>query len=327
MDVRKPWREWHRPLMVGVALWAGLVVVSIVGLLLDHRTLLDESVWVKPLKFGVAFGLYGAVLAWLLTRLRKARRFGWWVGTVFAASALVEVGAITVQAARGTFSHFNADTDPVTVLVTTILTDGVAVLVIAQLLIAGLVLAQRTGDRALDLALKVGLPLSTVGMLVPVFWLVTNISPRQVTDANGVAVQMYQGHGIGDPDGHGMAITNWSATGGDFRVPHFVGLHSVHVLLLVTWLLTVLATRYGWLRAERVRARLVGVAALGYGGLFAVVTWQAARGQSLIHPDGRTLVAFAAVVLVTVLAAVAVVLAARRGTTAEHPDLVSAAVD
>ncbi|MFF3669829.1 hypothetical protein [Microtetraspora malaysiensis] len=52
MSVSRPWREWHRPLMANVALMIGLVVVSGVGVLVDYRTLLGESVWVKPLKFG-----------------------------------------------------------------------------------------------------------------------------------------------------------------------------------------------------------------------------------------------------------------------------------
>jgi hypothetical protein len=66
-------------------------------------------------------------------------------------------------------------------------------------------------------------------------------------------------------------------------VPHFVGLHGIQVLLLV-----VFAVRRV---DERVRARLVGVAALGYTGVLAVVTWQAARGQALLEPDAVTLAA------------------------------------
>ncbi|KAA2251257.1 hypothetical protein F0L68_37760 [Solihabitans fulvus] len=299
--------------MVHVTLMLALVLVSCVGLLVDGRSLLDESVWVKPLKFGVAFVLYAGMLAWLLSKLRKARRLGWWTGTLFAVAATAEVGAITIQAARGTVSHFNANqNDPVTLALTPLLTLGVAVFFLAQLVIAALVLAQRTGDRAMTRAIRAGLGLATIGMLTPVYWMVTNVRERTVTDANGTKITMYQGHGIGDLDGHGMAITHWSTTGGDFRVPHFVGLHGIQALLLLVALLGVLARRRAWLREETVRARLVGVAALGYAGLFAVVTWQAGRGQSLIHPDAATLVAFATVVLGTMAAVFAVVRAAAR---------------
>src|SRR6185436_18353460 len=130
-------------------------------------------------------------------------------------------------------------------------------------------------------ALRAGLGLALAGIAVAI-WLSgsAGATPRSVTDANGTEVSMLGGHGIGDPDGTGMPLTNWSATGGDLRVPHFFGLHGIHVLLLIVAVLGVLAARHRWLRDERVRARLVGVAALGYAGVLAVLTWQARRGQS-----------------------------------------------
>ncbi|MEJ8646050.1 hypothetical protein WKI68_42140 [Streptomyces sp. MS1.HAVA.3] len=322
-------RAWHRPLVVCAALMLALVLVSGVGTVVDGRMLLGESVWVKPLKFGFGFGLYAVTLAWLLTKLTKltkltrGRRLGRWLGTVFAVAATVEVGAITAQAARGTFSHFNADqTDPITLALVPLLTFGVMVIVIAQLILAIVVLIQRTGGAALNRAIRSGLALATFGMVVPVFWMVTEIHSRTVTDANGHSVQMYQGHGIGDPDGHGMPLTNWSVTGGDFRVPHFFALHGIQVLLLITAVLAALAAEHVWLRDEKVRARLVGSAALGYTGLVAVVTWQAWRGQSLIHPDTATLLALVAVLLLTVGTTAGVIVTAKRATAqpAQNPE-------
>ncbi|GGT11435.1 hypothetical protein ACFFV7_36000 [Nonomuraea spiralis] len=310
-----PVRTWHRPLLFCATLMLGLMLVAGVGLVVDGRTLLDESVWVKPLKFGFAFALYAGTLAWLLTKLRKGKRLGWWVGTVFALAAITEVGAITVQAARGTFSHFNAgQTDPVTLALVPILTYGVMIVLVTQVLIATVVLIQRTGGATLNRAIRAGLALATFGTLVPLYWMVAEIHPRTVIDANGNQIPMYQGHGIGDPDGHGMLLTGWSVTGGDFRVPHFFALHGIQVLLLLAAVLAALTAKHAWLRAEKVRARLVGSAALGYTGLVAVVTWQAWRGQSLIRPDTATLAAFALVVLITAFATIWTILAAKRAT-------------
>src|SRR4051794_41273637 len=87
MDVVGVVRGWHRPLVISVGLWAGLVVVACFGLVVDHRTLVGEAVWVKPLKFGVAFGLYGGGLAWVLSRLREGGRVGWGGGAGVATSA------------------------------------------------------------------------------------------------------------------------------------------------------------------------------------------------------------------------------------------------
>lgn len=306
-------RGWHRPLMVNATLMFGLALVCAVGLFVDDRLILGESVWIKPMKFGFAFGVYGVTLAWLLSKLRKGRRLGWWLGTGFAIAGVLDVGVIAYAAANGTFSHFNADIDPVARIVRTVFSFAILPIFLSTLIIAILVLIQRTGDRALSCALRVGLGLALAGMVVAV-WLSssTGVTPRTATDANGNQVTMLGGHGIGDPDGTGMPLTNWSATGGDLRAPHFVGLHGIHMLLLIVAVLSVLATRRSWLRDERVRARLVGVAGLGYAGVFAVLTWQAKRGQSLIHPDQQTLIAFASVALFTLAATTAVIVAARR---------------
>ncbi|MEQ1737400.1 MAG: hypothetical protein ABL886_13470, partial [Rhodoglobus sp.] len=42
---------WHRPLLWLAAAMAALAVASVVGLVVDDRTLLGVNVWEKPLKF------------------------------------------------------------------------------------------------------------------------------------------------------------------------------------------------------------------------------------------------------------------------------------
>jgi hypothetical protein len=51
------------------------------------------------------------------------------------------------------------------------------------------------------------------------------------------------------------------------------------------------------------RARVVVVAASSYLMLYVILLWQALRGQSLVQPDGPTLVALIAWAVVTVVAA------------------------
>ncbi|HYS37103.1 MAG TPA: hypothetical protein VEO01_15895, partial [Pseudonocardiaceae bacterium] len=94
------------------------------------------------------------------------------------------------------------------------------------------------------------------------------------------------------------------------RIPHFLGLHGLQALPLLGLLLTALASRFPVLRAERTRIRLLMVGAAGYGGLIALVTWQALRGQSIVHPDVRTLAASGALVMAVVVST-AIVLTAR----------------
>ena len=322
IDMRTVFEEvksWHRPLMLMVLAMAGLTVTAAVGVAVDGREVLNESVWLKPLKFGIAFVLYGGTLAWLLSRLRKARRLGWWTGTVFAITGIVDVGFIAVQAARGTFSHFNANTDAFNQAGQQIFMSGVLGLFGASLVVAIMLQFQRVGDAPLNRAIRIGLGLATAGMALAFYLVGSNSEQEHVVDAYGHPVTLGGSHGIGvEPGGPGMPLTNWSTVGGDLRIPHFVGLHAIHALLITVLVLSLLARRVGWLRPERVRARLVGVAAFAYTGLMITVTVQAFRGQALIHPDGRTLSLAAGFAAISCVALAVVVAAARRRRGLRH---------
>ncbi|AFU03233.1 hypothetical protein [Nocardia brasiliensis] len=294
----------HRPLMVSVAFMAALAVVSAIGMLIDDRQLLGESVWLKPFKFGFAFTLYSATLAFLLSLPHKGSRATWWLGTVFAITGVLDVGFIAVQGARGTFSHFNnVDTDPVNQIGQQIFMSGVPGLFLANLLIALILCWQRLVDRPTASAIRFGLLFAVAGMAMG--YLMGFTGKQLVRDADGKVVELIAGHTVIDPAlrdlsprdaAPGMPITHWSTIGGDLRVPHFVGLHGIQVLLLAVLVLAWLAPRYRWLRAERTRAAVIGVLGLGYTGLLAIVFAQAMRAQSLVHPDATTLLAFGGVV-------------------------------
>ncbi|WUJ74854.1 hypothetical protein OG809_16620 [Kribbella soli] len=313
-------KSWHRPLMLMVLAMMGLVVASGIGLAVDNREILNESVWLKPFKFGIAFVLYGATLAWLLSKLRKAKRLGWWTGTVFAVTGIVDVGFIAVQAARGTFSHFNDNTDTFNQVGQKVFMSGVLGLFGASLVVAIMLLFQRVGDAPMNRAIRIGLGLAVAGMGIAFYLVGANTDRQQVTDAYGHPVTLAGSHGIGvEPGGPGMPLTHWSTVGGDLRIPHFVGLHAIHFLLITLLVLHLLAGRIAWLRPERVRARLIGVAAFAYAGVMATVTVQAFRGQALIHPDLKTLGMLAGVATISLMALTAVLTTARRTTPLAPP--------
>ncbi|MCC3330610.1 hypothetical protein [Nocardia abscessus] len=284
----------HRPLLGTVAAMGALVVFALAAMLVDDRMLLGESVWLKPMKFGLAFFLYSLTLAWLLSLPHKGSRITWWLGTVFAVTGFVDVGFIVLQAARGTFSHFNTEDDPVNSIGQLVFASGVPGLFLANLLIVSILAWQRLVDRPTARAIHAGLALSVVGMALG--YLMGFTGKQLVRDSDGRIVELAAGHTV-VPDASdlaprdamgGMPLTHWSTVGGDLRVPHFVGLHGIQVLLLVAVLLAWLAPRYRWLRPERTRAAVVGVLATGYAGLLALVFWQAMRAQSLVHPDTAT---------------------------------------
>lgn len=281
-----------------VAAMLGLALVCVIGIVFDDRMLLGESVWVKPLKFSVAFALYGATLAWLLTLPHRGRTWTFWLGTAFAVTGIVDVGFIAIQAARGTFSHFNTAEDTFNSVGQMIFASGVPGLFFANLAIAGILIWQRTADRPLTMAIRAGLVFAVAGMALG--YVMAAQGKQVVRDADGHDVELAARHTVGAIDGGpGLPITHWSTVGGDLRIPHFVGLHGLQVMLLVALAVTAASGRIAWLRTERSRAVLIGELAFGYAGLLAIVTWQALRGQALIHPDGITLAALAALVTAT----------------------------
>ncbi|MCD0443091.1 hypothetical protein LO763_05545 [Glycomyces sp. A-F 0318] len=310
-------RRWHRPL-VALGIFGGAVALfSLAAMPFDDRALLGDSVWAKPFKFGFAFFAYALSLAWLLSHLTRLRRTGWAVGTVFAVVGAVDFAVVVAAAAAGTYSHFNGADTALNRIVQTAF-DSVPVLFLANAAIGVLVLFQRIGDRAATTVVRWGLALSSLGMAAAFFILgVADEEERTRSDANGDAIPLSGGHGVGDPDGNGMFLTGWSTTGGDLRVSHFIGLHGIQVLIGLAMLLGVLAARRAWLRDDRVRGGIVRWFAVGYLGVFATTVWQAVRGQSFTAPDAATLAAFAAAVL-TAAAGIAVTAARARRAAAAH---------
>ncbi|MCU1643894.1 MAG: hypothetical protein JWN03_4169 [Nocardia sp.] len=311
-------RRLHRPLLATSAVMITLAVFSLCAMLFDDRTLLHESVWLKPLKFAVAFTLYTGTLAWLLSFPHRGQRLTWWMGTVFAIAGVADVGFIAVQAARGTFSHFNSQTDAVNSIGQIVFDAGIPALFFANLIIALTLTWQRVTDRPTGRAINAGLGIAAAAMALMIF--AGGGAPQQTTDAYGNPVSLRASHtvttGQVHDDGGGMPITHWSTVGGDLRIPHFVGLHAIQVLILAALLLNRFGPRVPWLRGERARADLIRVLALGYAGLVGVLAWQAHRGQPLTHPDSATLTGFGLVAVVTA-AGIGLVYAVRRRASSE----------
>jgi hypothetical protein len=154
-----------------------------------------------------------------------------------------------------------------------------------------LLLFQRIPDRALRSALRWGAGLAVVGMYVATLMFTATPAQEAVLEANG-KFSTFGAHSVGVEDGGpGLPVVGWSTVGGDLRIPHFVGIHALQVLPLVAFGLLLLARRYRVLESDVVRRRLVRTTGAGYAGLIALLTWQAERGQSIVHPDFRTLAA------------------------------------
>jgi uncharacterized membrane protein YhaH (DUF805 family) len=251
---------------------------------------LGQPTWLKPLKFGLSFAAYAVTVAWLIGHLTRARRTAWWAGTVIAVFGFLEVALIAFQAGRGRMSHFNQTTD-LDEEIFTAMGATIGVFYVATIVVAVVLMIQRTGDRALTWTLRLGLLIALVGMALG--FLMVLPSEEQIA-----AGEQFSGaHSVGVADGGpGLPVTGWSTAGGDLRIPHFVGMHALQLLPLLLFALTRVV------HDGTTRLRLMLVAAAAYTAVLALVTWQALRGQPLVRPDAATLVVAGLIAAVTAAA-------------------------
>ena len=314
----RSWHTWHRPLLVFAASMLVTSVVAAVGILVDDRVLAGAAIWAKPFKFAVSFALYAPALAWMLTLLTSGRRVGWWAGTVVALASSVEMVIIIGQVIRGKRSHFNQAT-PLDAALYDVMGATVVILWAGTLVIALLLLRARIADRASAWAVRSGVAIALVG--AGLGFLMAQPSAGQRAAGGLDTADVVGAHAVGVADGGpSMPLTGWSTTGGDLRIPHFVGMHALQLLPLFLLALVLLAPRVTRLRDPRVRLRLVLVASGAYAAVVTLVTWQALRGQPLIHPDGATLAAAGLIVLATAAGALAALRPATPDSSADAPE-------
>lgn len=290
----------HHPLTITAVLCLVLLAVAAVGLLLDDRVVHGDPVWLKPAKFAVSIGVYNVTLAWLLSLLTRWRRTGWWLGTVVAAMLTGELVAIVLQAVRGEPSHFNYAT-PFDSAVYNAMAAMVVIVWVANLAIGALLLVQRLDDRSTTWAIRIGIAIGLVGMGLA--YLMTSPTAEQMTTMReGGVAEAIGAHTVGYADGGpGLPLVGWSTVAGDLRVPHFVGLHGLQVMILLALALTASRGRYPRLASDALRVRVVAVVGASYTALVALTTWQALRGQSVVRPDALTLAVSGALVAATLV--------------------------
>ncbi|MBC7442594.1 MAG: hypothetical protein H7311_08755 [Ramlibacter sp.] len=269
---------WHRPVLWMSLAMAVLVVVCLIGLLIDHRTLTGAPIWAKPLKFSISVLVYSLTLAWLLPLLRR-RWLAWWIGTAAMVALAVEMVVIVGAAWVGVPSHFNVATSLASVL-WSVMAFSIVVVWLATLLLAFLLVRADLGDPARSLAIRSGALIAVVGMGLA--FLMTGPTADQLDSFQGIA----GAHTVGVPDGGpGLPLLGWSTVAGDLRIPHFVGMHALQVLPLAALLLEVAARRLPVFRDPMVRLRLLWVSVVFYLGVLALLTGQALAGQSIVRPD------------------------------------------
>ncbi|NEM91885.1 hypothetical protein G3T37_11010 [Galbitalea soli] len=283
-----------------------LAIVAAVGLVVDPRVVTGAPLWAKPLKFALSILIYAVSLAWLIGQLQRGRRLGWWAGTIASLFLAVEIVVIVGAAAFATTSHFNVTT-PFHTMIWGLMAFSIVVVWAAAIPVAVLLWRAPLGDPARTLAIRAGLLIALLGMALA--FLMTSPTPAQLADFHGVS----GAHTVGRPDGGpGLPLLGWSTVAGDLRIPHFVGMHALQLIPLAALALELLGRRVAVLARARVRVAVIRAVVGLYLGGVVVLTWQALRGQSIVHPDALTVGVTAALVLLAVAAAVSGSAAATR---------------
>jgi hypothetical protein len=121
-------------------------------------------------------------------------------------------------------------------------------------------------------------------------------------------------HTVGAPDGGpGLPGTGWSREHGDLRVAHFLGLHALQAIPLFALAVgrrgsprarrrgTRVGVACDGVAGERRRIRIVWAISASYASLFALLLWQALRGQSVAAPDTAMVTALGVWAVLTAL--------------------------
>lgn len=298
--------RWHRPLLWYTAAMTVLVVVCLIGLIVDPRTLLGVNVWEKPLKFAISTAIYAVTWSWLIGQLQRFRRVAWWAGTFSAVLLAIELVIIAGASAVGVTSHFNVSS-PLATALWAVMAVSITTLWVATFVVSIILFRNPLGDRARTLAIRSGALIALAGMGLA--FLMTGPTAQQLDDWQGIA----GAHTVGMADGGpGLPLLGWSTVAGDLRIPHFVGMHALQVIPLALILIELASRRVAVLRSVDVRYRLVAIVAATYVAVLGVLTWQALRGQSIVAPDATTAVTTLVIAALALAAAAAVVVLQRQ---------------
>jgi hypothetical protein len=174
------------------------------------------NAWHKPFKFALSIGVFCWTMGWYTGYLQLPAQIGFYNWAIIATLGF-ELFYITLQAARGQFSHYNVSSP-----LYTSLTAAMAFAAIAATLYTGYIgILFCTGKfpKLPDYylwAIRMG-----------IFFFVIFAFEGAVMGANG-------SHTVGGTgDGEALPLLNWSRKYGDLRIAHFVGMHALQLLPLI----------------------------------------------------------------------------------------------
>jgi hypothetical protein len=194
-----------------------LSVICIVFTKTTSTQIHGVNAWFKPFKFAVSLGLYSWTMAWYCHYLSNFNTtpFNWTVIILFGLELLY----IIFQASKGQLSHYNTSTPTYSLLYS--LMGLVAAVVTLYTAYVGLLFFTRSfPDLPSYYVWSIRL-----GILIFV-----------VFSFEGGLMGSRMNHSVGAiNDNSNMWLIGWSKTVGDLRVAHFIGMHALQLLPLLSF--------------------------------------------------------------------------------------------
>ncbi len=258
---------YNRNKLLTITGWihVALLILFVILMPLDNRLVTGVNPWIKPAKFAASITIFAWTMALILYYfLEKPRRVKVY-STVFATAMLVEMTIISIQAARGTTSHFNVFSSPLNAILFSVMGVFITIILITLIVLLIDFFIQKTNlSRPMLWAIRLGLLLMILGSLEG--FLMTSMLSHTVGAADG---------------GPGLPGVNWSTVAGDLRVAHFLGMHALQIFPLLAYFIS----RFNQTLSLKTKTSLVVSFALVYLLLMNFTLWQAMNKIPLIRME------------------------------------------
>jgi hypothetical protein len=196
------------------------LILSIVCIVLTETTTVQVqhlNAWFKPFKFALSIGLFSWTMAWYCHYLSdfNVTPFNWTVIILFGFELLY----IIFQASKGQLSHFNFDT-PLYSILYSLMGLAAVIVTLYTAYIGFLFFIQNFPNLPSHYLWAIRL-----GILIFV-----------VFSFEGALMSSQMSHSVGAiNDNSNWWIIGWSNTVGDLRVSHFIGMHALQILPLLSF--------------------------------------------------------------------------------------------
>lgn len=177
------------------------------------------NAYLKPFKFAFSTFLYSWTMAWFLGYLPTFNPtiFNW----IIIITLGFEIVYIALQASKGELSHYNVSTPTKSFLF-----SMMALMATITTLATAYITVLFFGNTVSELP-NYYLWSIRLGLIIFVIF-----------SFEGFVMGSKMAHTIGSEDGSkGLALLNWSFTYGDLRIAHFIGMHALQVIPLLSYYL------------------------------------------------------------------------------------------